>query len=178
MTLERRIASAFGLDDEGWARHANPWSGWTRFATVLPLLVLAVWSRVWIGPWSVFPIGLAVAWTWLNPRLFPPPPTDAAWITRGVLGERLWSRRDIRPVPPAFGSSVHLPNVVAAVGGLLVVWGLAVLSFSAALIGCALVIGGKLAFIASMVRLYDTMTATDPTLRYRPPDGDRRPPES
>jgi hypothetical protein len=46
MTLERKIAAAFQMGDEAWLRHANPWSGWTRFATVLPLLSLAVWSRV------------------------------------------------------------------------------------------------------------------------------------
>ena len=49
MTVEKRIASAFGLDDEGWARHANPWSGWTRVITTLPLLIAAIWSRAWVG---------------------------------------------------------------------------------------------------------------------------------
>ena len=40
MTTESRIASFFGLDDMGWAKHANPWSGWTRFITCLPLFAL------------------------------------------------------------------------------------------------------------------------------------------
>jgi hypothetical protein len=43
-TSERRVASLFGLKGDSWMRHANPWSVWTRFA-VLPLLILAVWSR-------------------------------------------------------------------------------------------------------------------------------------
>jgi hypothetical protein len=43
-TSERRVASLFGLKGDRWMRHANPWSVWTRFA-VLPLLILAVWSR-------------------------------------------------------------------------------------------------------------------------------------
>ena len=62
MTVEKRIASAFGLDDEGWARHANPWSGWTRVITTLPLLVAAIWSRAWLGYWSLIAIGVALWW--------------------------------------------------------------------------------------------------------------------
>src|SRR4029453_10046537 len=50
-TSERRVASLFGLKGDSWMRHANPWSVWTRFA-VLPLLILAIWSRDWIG-WGV-----------------------------------------------------------------------------------------------------------------------------
>jgi hypothetical protein len=76
VTFERRLAALFALDDEGWARHANPWSGWTRFATVLPLLILGFWSRVWLGWWSLLLIGAALLWTWLNPRMFPPPRFD------------------------------------------------------------------------------------------------------
>lgn len=49
MTLERKIAAAFNMSEDAWARHANPWSVWTRIATALPLLILAVWSRVWLG---------------------------------------------------------------------------------------------------------------------------------
>jgi len=40
MTLERKIATVFALDDQTWRRHANPWSVLLR-STVLPLLVLA-----------------------------------------------------------------------------------------------------------------------------------------
>ncbi len=36
MTLQRNIAAAFSMSDDAWLRHANPWSGWTRFITVLP----------------------------------------------------------------------------------------------------------------------------------------------
>jgi len=39
-----------GMDDAAWKRHANPWSVYTRF-TCLPFIVLALWSRVWLGWW-------------------------------------------------------------------------------------------------------------------------------
>lgn len=48
MTLERKIAQTFALDDETWLRHANPWSLVLR-NTVLPHLILAFWSRLWLG---------------------------------------------------------------------------------------------------------------------------------
>jgi hypothetical protein len=50
---------------EIWQRHANPWSVWTRFAAI-PAMMLAVWSRVWIGWWSVAPIVLVMAWLVAN----------------------------------------------------------------------------------------------------------------
>ena len=54
MNIERIIANIFKMDESTWMRHANPWSVGTRF-TVLPLLILAIWSRVWLGWFSLFP---------------------------------------------------------------------------------------------------------------------------
>jgi hypothetical protein len=167
VTLEGRVAAFFALDDEAWARHANPWSGWTRFATVLPLLVLAFWSRAWIGWWSLLPIAAALAWTWLNPRAFPPAPSDAAWITKGVFGERFWARRDEVPIPERHRLAPHLLNGATAAGGALVVWGVADLAVWPTLFGAALVTGGKLWYIDRMVWLYADLTAAHPELRYR-----------
>ncbi|HZD43564.1 MAG TPA: DUF6653 family protein, partial [Methanomicrobiales archaeon] len=69
MTLEEKISALFLLDDETWMRHASPWSVWTRF-TALPLLVLAFWSRVWLGWGALAPVILALLWTYYNPRIF------------------------------------------------------------------------------------------------------------
>nr|WP_238997445.1 DUF6653 family protein [Mycolicibacterium sp. CBMA 361] len=46
------------MTDAAWRRHANPWSVWTRFAAI-PLMMLAIWSRVWGWP-SVFGAVLVV----------------------------------------------------------------------------------------------------------------------
>jgi len=47
------------------------WSAWSRIITCLPLLILSLWSRAWIGRWSILPIAAALLWLWLNPRVSP-----------------------------------------------------------------------------------------------------------
>jgi hypothetical protein len=153
VTIERKIAGLFRLDDEAWRRHANPWSVILR-NTALPLLVLAFWSRAWIGWWAVVPVAAALLWTWLNPRLFPPPRSFDHWTSESVLGERVWLNRDAVPVP------VHhrrAPNVLSAVGGvgaLFVLWGVLTLGVWPTLFGAALVYLGKLWFLDRMVWLW------------------------
>ena len=41
------IKKSMYMSDDVWFRHANPWSGWTRFSTY-PLFILAFWSRGWL----------------------------------------------------------------------------------------------------------------------------------
>ena len=53
-TMEKRVADLFGLRGDAWMRHANPRSVWTRF-TCVSLVVLAVWSRDWIGWYCLDP---------------------------------------------------------------------------------------------------------------------------
>lgn len=67
-----RVTRAFGLRGGAWMRHSNPVSVWTRFA-VLPLLALALWSRDWIGWWSLIPIALSLVWMFVNPLFFHEP---------------------------------------------------------------------------------------------------------
>ncbi|EKE43929.1 hypothetical protein OCGS_1910 [Oceaniovalibus guishaninsula JLT2003] len=65
----RRTERLMRMDDSAWRRHANPLSVYSRF-TCLPLIALAVWSRVWIGWWAIVPLLLALIWTFASPRLF------------------------------------------------------------------------------------------------------------
>ncbi|WP_424971551.1 DUF6653 family protein [Dinoroseobacter sp. S76] len=78
-----------GMSDRVWRRHANPLSVATRF-TVLPLLALAIWSRVWLGWAALVPVALVLLWTWWNPRAFREPRSFASWGSRAVLGERIF----------------------------------------------------------------------------------------
>lgn len=83
MDIAKLSERLMGMDDATWARHSNPWSGWTRITT-LPLLCLAVWSRAWWGWGALLPVFAVLCWTWLNPRLFPPPTNERAWMTKGT----------------------------------------------------------------------------------------------
>lgn len=166
MTAEGRVATIFGLDNEGWARHANPWSGWTRFITCLPLFVLAIWSRTWFGWWALVLIALALAWIWINPRAFGPAKDDSSWITKGVLGEKFWASRKSAPIPSKHERIPHLLNLLAALGLPFLVWGLATLQAWPTMYGTSIVIIGKLWYIDRMSLLYRDITAARPDLRY------------
>ncbi len=61
MGVMSRVADTFGMTDDAWKRHANPWSVWTRFAAI-PLMILAIWSRVWLGWWCLVPIAAVEVW--------------------------------------------------------------------------------------------------------------------
>ena len=160
VTIERRIAALFRLDDEAWRRHANPWSVVSR-NTALPLLILAFWSRAWLGWAALVPVAAALLWTWLNPRVFAPPVSFDHWTSKSVLGERIWLNRDVVPVPAHHRTA---PNVLSAVGGigvLFVAWGVVALEAWPTLFGSALVYAGKLWFLDRMVWLWhDTREAT------------------
>jgi hypothetical protein len=93
-----------------FARHCNPWSAWTRWAST-PLILVPVWTRrrshaVWLALW------LAV-----NPFVFGKPSQQRAWSTRAMLGEELWiSRRprDAATVVSGLTSAAVVVAVVAA----------------------------------------------------------------
>jgi len=164
MTIERKIARSFALDDAAWLRHANPWSVALR-NTVLPLLVIALWSRLWLGWWAVAPTILALLWAWYNPRVFPVPATLDHWASKAVLGERAWLNRDIVPVPAHHRVVPHLLSAVSALGMLFVLWGILAFDVWPAVFGMALVYCGKLWFLDRMAWLWDEMR--DATEEYR-----------
>jgi hypothetical protein len=154
MAFDRLAAQLFAMDEASWARHANPWSVWTRVA-ILPLLALAVWSRVCIGWWVLALVGLLVVWTWVNPRAFPPPSSLDSWAAKGVLGERVWLARREVPLPPRHRRMPLVLGGLAALGTVPLAYGLAVLDPWATLLGLAVCLLGKLWFVDRMVWLYE-----------------------
>lgn len=154
-------AKLFGMSPAVWERHANPWSGWSRL-TALPLIALAAWSRVEIGFWSwALAAGVAL-WIWLNPRLFPPPRRTDNWMSRGVLGERVWIARASVPIPAHHRRAGAILNGLSAGASLAFVAGLVWLDPCVTLAGMLLAMLAKLWFVDRMVWLYEDMRRVHP----------------
>ena len=135
-------AVSSALPDWFWRRHANPKSGWSRLLAT-PLLLLAVSRR------DRRLLVLALVYTLLNPVAFPPPADDRAWMTRGVLGERVWIEHGPRPRwVSALNAVSGLPFLYALVAAYRRQPGCA--AVAATLAGAL-----KMAFVAWCVRLYD-----------------------
>jgi hypothetical protein len=164
MTFERWVANLFAMDETTWLRHAHPGSVISR-NTVLPLLIIAFWSRLWIGWWALFPVFLALLWAWINPRIFPVPSSLDHWTSQGVLGERVWLNRDQIPVPEHHRIVPHLLSAISGIGMLFVVWGVAVLDPWPTLLGATVVYVSKWWFLDRMVWIWKDMQ--DATEEYR-----------
>jgi hypothetical protein len=163
VTTDARLAALFGLRGDGWLRHANPVSVWVRFA-VVPLIVLSIWSRRWIGPRSLLPLAASLVFTVVEPLLFPPPRSTRNWASRGVFGERIWADRNAVDLPEQFRSTA-VPNTTYAfqfAGLAVLARGLVVFDLKSVVGGLLLVQCAKAWFIDRMVLLFRTMAARDP----------------
>ncbi|MGQ9719630.1 MAG: DUF6653 family protein [Nitrososphaerales archaeon] len=156
MTLERKISKLFKLDDETWLKHANPWSGYSRFS-MIPLLAMAFWSRIWLGWWSLVPIIIVLLWVWLNPRIFPKPKSTNTWASKAVLGERVWMNRKKIPVSKHHRYVPNILSAVAVIGIVPFIWGLFMLEVWPTVFGGVVVFISKLWFTDRMVWLYEDM---------------------
>lgn len=153
MDIYRGAERLMAMDDGAWRRHANPWSGYTRF-TVLPLILIAVWSRDWIGWWALGLVALALAWNWINPRLFAEPAHFDAWMSKGVLGERVFiEHRD--QIAAHHRRAATLLTWASVPGAVLMIWGLIALWWEAAVFGAALAVIPKVWFVDRMVWILD-----------------------
>ena len=157
MDIFKAAEKMMSMDDATWKRHANPWSVYTRFSC-LPLIVLAIWSRVWLGWWCLVPIVLACFWTWFNPRLFNEPKSLDSWASKGVMGERVFLNRKKNPIPQDHLDMANILTVLSAIGVLILAYGLIVLSFWVVMAGLIGTILPKVWFVDRMVWLYEDIT--------------------
>ncbi len=149
------------MDDETWLRHANPLSVWTRFSC-LPLIVLSVWSRVWLGWWCLFPLVIAIFWTWINPRAFPPPRSTDNWASRGTFGERVFLNRGTVPIPKHHLRWAIALGSLSALGLPPLAWGIWQMEPTATMLGLVMIILPKVWFVDRMVWLYQDMQEAHP----------------
>lgn len=180
MDLFAALERLMGMDERVWQRHASPWSVWTRVAA-FPLLVLAIWSRVWIGWWAAPAVAAIALFLYANPRLFPPPDHTDNWASKATFGERVYLARRSVPIPAHHRRAAALLTTAAMIGAGLLVYGLVRLQLTPVLVGLLLAAGAKLWFVDRMVWLYEDMARADPRYRDwliptpRPPEarGDR-----
>ncbi|MEL6582687.1 MAG: DUF6653 family protein [Pseudomonadota bacterium] len=160
MAVLTRVAEFFGLDDEGWERHANPWSVYTRFAIFPALtLVLLQWG-VW-GWWTVLPVAALLIFTKINPRLFPAVQRNSGWCWAAVMGEKVWLSADAR-IPQI---RLHWAGVLSIAQVFPVaIWliGLIFLWPWVAIVGMLGTLATKLLFLDQMVKLYREVEGSDP----------------
>jgi hypothetical protein len=154
---EQAMIKAFGLTDEGWQRHANPWSVYTRIP-IPAMLALAIWSRKWIGRRSVLPIVAVCAWTAVNPRAFPPPRSTDRWASQSVLGERLWTASRKQGTPTRRALAPIVLTGINTAGMAVLVRGLIILDPWMTATGLAVHMAGKNWFLDRMVWHYEDAT--------------------
>jgi hypothetical protein len=157
-TGDRKIAKLFGLEGQSWMRHANPASVWTRFS-VLSILSLAIWSRDWIGAWSLIGVLLAITWMFVNPRLFKAPKSTRNWASRAVLGERIWVDRNRVDLPEHFRSRAAslVANAYSTIGMGILAFGLVDLDLLATVTGILITHGGKAWYMDRVSLLFAEM---------------------
>ncbi|MEM6371733.1 MAG: DUF6653 family protein [Pseudomonadota bacterium] len=150
-----------GMQDADWRRHANPLSVWSRF-TCLPLMVAAIYARQWVGWWALPLFAVAALWTWLNPRVFPPPADFGTWASRGTLGERLFLARNRYEIDAHHIRAAHTLTALSALGLVPLVYGLVTLDASATLLGLVATVLPKVWFVDRMVWIHADLTQTTP----------------
>lgn len=162
MTIGHRMESVMGMSEQTWARHANPWSVWTR-VPVLPALLLSAYSFWWIGYWCLLPAALVAAWAWINPRAFAPPRNRDSWAAHVTFGERVWAQpappspfpRTTRALQPCF-------RCCPASGWRSRFRGWPCATAGRSRPGCAVSVIAKLWFCDRMAWLYENMKDADP----------------
>jgi len=148
------------LNDYFWRRHANPWSVWTRFAAI-PAMILAVWSRVWLGRWALVPVAVVVVWLIINPVAFRPVVEPTAWVSKAVYGEQIWLTQRDR-APAVYRTMMRWLIAAGLAGFLFIAWGLWALDVWPTVYGATLVVFSQLWQLDRMRLLYDELQAKRP----------------
>ena len=96
------------LSDRMWERHTNPWSGWTR-VLIMPVLAYGLYTHNW---WVL--VGTAI-WAVINPMVFPKSDRIDNWMSKGVIGERIYyaNNKKFKRDLPTFLNALNIPVFAA-----------------------------------------------------------------
>ncbi len=142
-------------------KHANPWSVWTRYS-VLPVIVIAFWSRIWIGWWCLVPGIISILWMFFNPILFREPRSTKNWASKAVLGERVYLNRDKIEIPDIHKTPLYtILNIIAFTGMAMAIVAVVYHCVWGAVFGVSFVYIGKSWYLDRMVWLYETMKSAN-----------------
>jgi len=137
-----------------WHKYTNPWSIWVRFF-ILPMLIISMWSRVWIGQWSLILVLITLAWIWFNPRLSPSKKTKNLWAIQAILGERLWLNRHKNYIPQHHFFVITALQIIVIVSFVTCLAGIIILSPWITFFGLSMTYVGMCWFLDRMVWLYN-----------------------
>lgn len=138
-SLRDRLEATF------WERHANPWSAGTRFLT-MPALLYAIYTR------DRRLLAAVLAFTVVNPVVFPRPERTDSWLSRIVLAEREWLGDGRGTVGLDYPNVLNLLNVPATLIALWAAWRRRPV---AALVACAAAMGLKIWWVDAVIRRTD-----------------------
>jgi hypothetical protein len=156
MPLDKKIFSIYSLTEENWMKHANPRCVITRYAS-LPIIILAFWSRVWIGWWSIIPIIMALAWMIFNPLLFKNAASTNNWASKSVMGELVLQNMDKIAIPEPHKKLSGILKNLFVLGLILSIVAMGSLDVWLAVFGISLVYVSRSWFMDRMVWLYEDM---------------------
>jgi len=123
----------------------------------LPIIVLAFWSRIWIGWWHLIPAIISLAWMFFNPIFFKKPKSTKNWASKSVLGERVYLNRDKIDIPGHHKFLPKIVNSISSIGMILAIWAIVKLAIWPAILGISLAYLGKSWYLDRMVWLYEDM---------------------
>ena len=133
------------LSENTWDRHTNPWSGWSRVLS-MPGLALGLYlHNFWI-------IGVVVIWLFINPVLFRKPASVNNWMSKGVMGERIYFK-DGKKLKKDLPTLLNVLNVPVFIVFLYFGWQQ---DLSALVMSGLLVMTIKFWFIDKMVAITDS----------------------
>jgi len=136
-----------------WRKYTTPCSIWIRFL-ILPMLIISMWSRVWIEHWSLALILLTFIWIWFNPRILPKQKSKNLWAMQAILGERIWLNRHRQLIPEQHFFVITALQIMVIISFLTCIAGIVILNLSLTFFGLTITYICMCWFLDRMVWLY------------------------